>query len=145
MELPAFPGSWGVYRSAGCEMPCLRAQTGGNLPMETEAHMWKLVLAYDGTDFHGWQVQPDRITVQGLLRDALARITGEEVLPQGSGRTDAGVHALGQVASFALVAPIPEENLVRALNRILPAAIRVLSAARVANDFHARHSARAKT
>jgi tRNA pseudouridine38-40 synthase len=113
--------------------------------METEARMWKLVLAYDGTDFHGWQVQPDRITVQGLLRDALARITGEEVLPQGSGRTDAGVHALGQVASFTLLAPIPEDNLVRALNRILPAAIRVLSAARVANHFHARHSARAKT
>jgi tRNA pseudouridine38-40 synthase len=79
------------------------------------------------------------------LRDALARITGEDVLPQGSGRTDAGVHALGQVASFALAAPIPEANLVRALNRILPASIRVLSAVRVANDFHARHSARAKT
>ena len=107
--------------------------------------MWKVVLAYDGTDFHGWQVQPDRLTVQGLLRDALARISGEDVLPQGSGRTDAGVHALGQVASFALAAPIPEANLVRALNRILPAAIRVLSAARVANDFHARHSAQAKT
>jgi tRNA pseudouridine38-40 synthase len=107
--------------------------------------MWKLVLAYDGTDFHGWQVQPGHLTVQGLLRDALARITGEDVLPQGSGRTDAGVHALGQVASFALAAPIPEDNLVRALNRILPAAIRVLSATRMANDFHARHSAQAKT
>ena len=118
---------------------------GGNYPMQTDARMWKLVLAYDGTDFHGWQVQPDHLTVQGLLRDALARITGEDVLPQGSGRTDAGVHALGQVASFALAAPIPEDNLVRALNRILPAAIRVLSAARVANDFHARHSAQAKT
>ena len=94
--------------------------------------MWKLVLAYDGTEFYGWQVQPDRVTVQGELRDALARITGEDVLPQGSGRTDAGVHALGQVASFALAAPIPEANLVRALNRILPASIRVLSAARVA-------------
>jgi tRNA pseudouridine38-40 synthase len=113
--------------------------------MQTDALMWKLVLAYDGTDFHGWQVQPDRLTVQGLLRDALARITGEDVLPQGSGRTDAGVHALGQVASFALAAPIPEANLVRALNRILPASVRVLSAARVANDFHARHSAQAKT
>jgi tRNA pseudouridine38-40 synthase len=107
--------------------------------------MWKLVLAYDGTAFHGWQVQPDRPTVQGLLQDALARITGEDVLPQGSGRTDAGVHALGQVASFALVAPIPEANLVRALNRILPPSVRVLRAARVANDFHARHSALAKT
>jgi tRNA pseudouridine38-40 synthase len=113
--------------------------------MQTDARMWKLVLAYDGSDFHGWQVQPDRLTVQGLLREAIARITGEDVLPQGSGRTDAGVHALGQVASFALAAPIPEANLVRALNRILPAAIRVLSAERVADDFHARHSAQAKT
>jgi tRNA pseudouridine38-40 synthase len=107
--------------------------------------MWKLVLAYDGSEFHGWQVQPDRLTVQGALRDALARITGEDVLPQGSGRTDAGVHALGQVASFALSAPIPEANLARALNRTLPASIRVLSAARVPGDFHARHSAQAKT
>jgi tRNA pseudouridine38-40 synthase len=107
--------------------------------------VWKLVLAYDGTEFHGWQVQPDCVTVQGELRDALARITGEDVLPQGSGRTDAGVHALGQVASFTLAAPIPEANLTRALNRALPAAIRVLSATRETSDFHARHSARAKT
>ncbi len=107
--------------------------------------VWKLVLAYDGTEFHGWQVQPDCVTVQGELRDALARITGEEVLPQGSGRTDAGVHALGQVASFALAAPIPEANLARALNRTLPASIRVLSATRETSDFHARHSALAKT
>jgi tRNA pseudouridine38-40 synthase len=107
--------------------------------------VWKLVLAYDGTEFHGWQVQPDHTTVQGELRDAIARITGEEVLPQGSGRTDAGVHAMGQVASFTLAAPIPEANLARALNRTLPASIRVLSATREASDFHARHSARAKT
>jgi tRNA pseudouridine38-40 synthase len=107
--------------------------------------VWKLVLAYDGTEFHGWQVQPDCATVQGELRDALARITGEDVLPQGSGRTDAGVHALGQVASFSLTAPIPEANLARALNRALPASIRVLSATRETSDFHARHSARAKT
>jgi len=107
--------------------------------------VWKLVLAYDGTEFHGWQVQPDCVTVQGELRDALARITGEDVLPQGSGRTDAGVHALGQVASFALAAPIPEANLARALNRALPASIRVLSATRETSDFHARHSALAKT
>jgi len=110
-----------------------------------ESRVWKLVLAYDGSDFHGWQVQPDRLTVQGELRDALARVTGEDVLPQGSGRTDAGVHALGQVASFALAAPIPEANLCRALNRTLPASIRVLSAARVTSDFHARHSAKSKT
>ena len=74
-----------------------------------------------------------------------ATVTGEDVLPQGSGRTDAGVHALGQVASFTLEAPIPEANLARALNRTLPASIRVLSASRVASDFHARHSSQAKT
>jgi len=102
---------------------------------------WKLVLAYDGTDFHGWQVQPDRTTIQGTLAEAIERITGERVLPQGSGRTDAGVHALGQVASFALSAPIPAANFNRALNRALPASVRVLSAVSTAPDFHARHDA----
>ncbi len=106
---------------------------------------WKLTLAYDGTDFHGWQVQPGFLTVQGELQSALGRILGESPLPQGSGRTDAGVHALAQVASFALACSIPAENLMRALNRILPASIRVLAAHPVQDDFHARHSARAKT
>ncbi len=106
---------------------------------------WKLTLAYDGTDYFGWQVQPDRATIQGELAAGVERVTGERVLPQGSGRTDAGVHARGQVASFALQAPIPAENLQRALNRTLPEAIRVLSAEMAAADFHARHSARAKT
>jgi tRNA pseudouridine38-40 synthase len=106
---------------------------------------WKLTLTYDGTDFSGWQVQPGEITVQGELRAALKRITGEAPLPQGSGRTDAGVHALGQVASFVLAAPIPAENLQRALNRTLPHAIRVLEARTARSTFHARHSARAKT
>ncbi len=107
--------------------------------------LWKLTLAYDGTGFHGWQIQPGLATVQGTLASALHRITGEAVLPQGSGRTDAGVHALAQVASFALLAPIPAANLHRALNRTLPASIRVLSAATVDPPFHARHSARSKT
>jgi tRNA pseudouridine38-40 synthase len=106
---------------------------------------WKLMLAYDGTDFCGWQVQPGAVTVQGELQAALKRITGEALLPQGSGRTDAGVHALGQVASFSLAAPIPAENLQRALNRTLPSAIRVLESKTVRNTFHARHSALAKT
>ncbi len=106
---------------------------------------WKLTLAYDGTDFRGWQVQPGETTVQGELQAALQRITGEAPLPQGSGRTDAGVHALGQVASFLLAAPIPAENLQRALNRTLPPAIRVLEARTAHNAFHARHSALAKT
>jgi tRNA pseudouridine38-40 synthase len=106
---------------------------------------WKLTLAYDGTDFHGWQIQPDRVTIQGALAEAIERVTGERVLPQGSGRTDAGVHARAQVASFALNAPIPESNFLRALNRTLPESVRVLSAEHAAADFHARHSARAKT
>jgi tRNA pseudouridine38-40 synthase len=106
---------------------------------------WKLILAYDGTSFHGWQVQPGLPTVQGLLADAVHRTVGERVLPQGSGRTDTGVHALGQVASFALAAPIPAENLQRALNRRLPPCVRILSAEIVPADFHARHSAIRKT
>jgi tRNA pseudouridine38-40 synthase len=105
----------------------------------------KLTLAYDGTAYHGWQVQPGLKTVQGELQAALKRLLGESPLPQGSGRTDTGVHALGQVASFCLEAPIPPENLQRALNRTLPSSIRVLEALSVPSAFHARHSAIAKT
>ena len=105
----------------------------------------KLVLSYDGTEFSGWQVQPGAATIQGALALAIARVTGENILPQGSGRTDAGVHALGQVASFGTQSPIPPENLVIALNDILPGAIRVLEATEVPGEFHARKSARAKT
>jgi tRNA pseudouridine38-40 synthase len=90
-------------------------------------------------------VQPGERTIQGELQQALGRVTGEIPLPQGSGRTDAGVHALAQVASFALRAPIPPENLQRALNRALPESIRVIEAKNVPNTFHARHSAVAKT
>ena len=103
------------------------------------------MLAYDGSDFCGWQVQPDQPTIQGELSDAIERITGERVLPQGSGRTDTGVHALGQVASFRLSAPIPPPNLMRALNRTLPESIRVLDAQIAPPGFHARHSAVEKT
>jgi tRNA pseudouridine38-40 synthase len=106
---------------------------------------WKLILAYDGTDFRGWQVQPSQPTIQGELAEAIQRITGERVLPQGSGRTDAGVHALAQVATFTLKAPIPEANLRRALNRTLPESIRIMSAKIAPPGFHARHSATAKT
>jgi tRNA pseudouridine38-40 synthase len=105
----------------------------------------KLVLAYDGSEFSGWQVQPDAATIQGTLASAIGRITAEKVLPQGSGRTDAGVHALAQVASFTTESPIPAENLVKALNDILPPSIRVLEANEAPDGFHARHSARAKT
>jgi tRNA pseudouridine38-40 synthase len=115
------------------------AQPGSDL------QTWKLTLAYDGTDFQGWQVQPGLPTIQGELQAALGRVTGELPLPQGSGRTDAGVHALAQVASFALRAPIPPENLHRALNRTLPPSIRVSETRTVRSTFHARHSATAKT
>ena len=118
------------------------------MPLELsgpELRTFRVTVAYDGTDFHGWQVQPGKPTVQGHIQDALGRITGESPLPQGSGRTDAGVHALAQVASFSLLAPIPPENLHRALNRTLPQAIRITDARSVPNSFHARHSARAKT
>jgi tRNA pseudouridine38-40 synthase len=105
----------------------------------------KITLSYDGSEFHGWQIQPEFPTVQGVLADCLGRITGENVLPQGSGRTDAGVHALAQVASVRLNSPVPERNLVVALNDILPPSIRVTGVEVVEDDFHARHFATAKT
>ncbi|HXC94823.1 MAG TPA: tRNA pseudouridine(38-40) synthase TruA [Edaphobacter sp.] len=106
---------------------------------------WKLTLTYDGTPYNGWQIQPNLPTVQGTLARVLHRITGESVLPQGSGRTDTGVHALGQVASFSLDTPIPALNLHRALNNALPPSIRILSVEEVPETFHARHSATRKT
>jgi tRNA pseudouridine38-40 synthase len=105
----------------------------------------KLILSYDGSDFAGWQVQPDATTVQGTLASAIGRVTGEKVLPQGSGRTDAGVHALAQVVTFVTESSVPTANFVKALNDILPASVRVLQAEEVAAEFHARKSARAKT
>jgi len=106
---------------------------------------FKITLAYDGTPYHGWQIQPGLATVQATLADALFRIVGEKVLPQGSGRTDTGVHALGQVASVTLAAPIPADRLHRALNHCLPNSIRVLAVEAVDERFHARHSAVSKT
>jgi tRNA pseudouridine38-40 synthase len=105
----------------------------------------KLILSYDGSEFAGWQVQPDAPTIQGALSVAIGRITGETVLPQGSGRTDAGVHALAQVATFATESSVPPANFVKALNDILPSSVRVLAAEETVADFHARKSARSKT
>ncbi|HKI27445.1 MAG TPA: tRNA pseudouridine(38-40) synthase TruA [Candidatus Sulfotelmatobacter sp.] len=105
----------------------------------------KVILAYDGVEFAGWQVQPDAGTVQGTLASAIGRITGEKVLPQGSGRTDAGVHALAQVATFVTESSVPTKNFVKALNDILPASVRVLEVTEAPAEFHARHSAHAKT
>src|SRR6202140_2553356 len=105
----------------------------------------KVILSYDGAEFSGWQVQPAASTVQGTLASAIGRITGEKVLPQASGRTDAGVHALAQVVTFVTESSVPTANFVKALNDILPASVRVLEVEEAAPDFHARHSARAKT
>src|SRR4030081_3100138 len=105
----------------------------------------KIILSYDGSDFSGWQVQPDAVTVQGTLASAIGRITGEKVLPQGSGRTDAGVHALAQVVTFVTESSVPTANFAKALNDILPPSVRVLEVTEVEPEFHARHSARAKT
>lgn len=110
----------------------------------TDLRTIRLCLAYDGSFFHGWQVQPGQLTVQQTLTDAIASITGERVVVHGSGRTDAGVHALGQIAHFHLRSHLPAANLQRALNTSLPASVRVLAAADVPSDFHARHDARGK-
>jgi len=104
----------------------------------------KLTLAYDGSPFHGWQVQPGRATIQGLLAEVIEGLTGERVLPQGSGRTDAGVHALAQVATIQTMSEIPAANIKTVLNDRLPPAIRVLSIEEAPEGFHARHSARGK-
>lgn len=109
------------------------------------ARTLKLTLAYDGSPFNGWQIQPGLPTIQGLLAAAIGRMTGEKVLPQGSGRTDAGVHALSQVASFATESTIPPENFTKGLNANLPEEIRVLNVEEAAAGFHARRSAKAKT
>jgi len=105
----------------------------------------KLTLAYDGTDFHGWQVQPGLATIQGVLEAIAAEIEGRAVHVAGSGRTDAGVHALEQVAAITIENPIPAANLRKAMNRLLPPSIRVLAAEEAAPDFHPRFQALAKT
>lgn len=105
----------------------------------------RLTIAYDGTDFHGWQRQPGLQTIQGIMEAALAKVMGLEMTVWGSGRTDAGVHAANQVANFKTTSPIPCENLVKALNHLLPPSVRVKQAAEAGPTFHARYSARAKT
>ena len=106
---------------------------------------FKLLLQYDGTEFHGWQIQHGLRTVQGELTRVLTLLDGREVTVHGSGRTDAGVHAEGQVASVELKRDITPQKLRNAINGNLPADVRVLFAASAPDDFHARYSARSKT
>jgi tRNA pseudouridine38-40 synthase len=105
----------------------------------------RITLSYDGTQYHGWQVQPELATIQGTIEAVLAEIEGSPVKMHASGRTDAGVHALAQVAAFYLTNPIPVDNLRKAMNRLLPHDIRVLGACEAATDFHPRFQAKAKT
>lgn len=105
----------------------------------------RLTLAYDGGGFHGWQVQPGLPSIQGELEHIFGEIEGRPVHVAGSGRTDAGVHALAQVAAVSIDNPIPLPNLKRAVNRQLPTAIRVLSVEEAAPEFHPRFDAKAKT
>jgi tRNA pseudouridine38-40 synthase len=105
----------------------------------------KLTIAYDGTRFVGWQRQAEGESIQGLLEDALAKFEGAPVTVHGAGRTDAGVHALGQVASARVTCHHDVATLTRALNAHLPEEVRVVSVEEMAADFHARFSARSKT
>lgn len=105
----------------------------------------RLILAYDGTDFHGWQRQPDAPSIQACLEDALYRLTGAPTPVCGSGRTDAGVHASGQVAHFQTLSAIPCANFVKVLNDLLPPTVRIKQADEVPADFHARHDVVRKT
>jgi len=105
----------------------------------------RITVSYDGTGYHGWQLQPQLATIQGVLEGVLSEIEGRRVHVDGSGRTDAGVHALAQVAACTLANPIPLPNLKKAMNRLLPQDIRVLETAAAAPSFHPRYDATAKT
>ena len=109
------------------------------------AQTLKIVLAYDGADFVGWQRQINGPSVQGLIEEALAQIEGGPVAVSGAGRTDAGVHALGQVASAVVTAEVDPGAIRRALNASLPPAVRALSVEAVSSDFNARFRATSKT
>ncbi len=105
---------------------------------------FKLTIAYDGTDFHGWQIQAEKPTIQGEIVNVLRRLTQEHVYLHGAGRTDAGVHALGQVGSFRTQSALSAEEFQRALNALLPQTIRIVGSEEVGPDFDARWSARGK-
>ena len=105
----------------------------------------KLIVAYDGTNYNGFQRQKNGVGVQQVLEQALSELCGEKILLKAAGRTDAGVHALGQVISFATEATIPAENISRAIRYLLPGDIVVCKGEEVTKDFHARYSAKEKT
>lgn len=116
------------------------------LPMldENVTRNIKLTIEYDGTHYHGWQIQKNAVSVQETLSKAIKRLTGEDVIPDGSGRTDSGVHAYGQVANFKTQSKIPAEKFSRALNIYLPDDISIKSSEEADPGFHARFSAKGK-
>lgn len=105
----------------------------------------KLTVSYDGTDFCGWQVQDNGVSVQGVLEEAIFKVTGEKVRVTGSGRTDAGVHAAGQTAHFDTNSTVPAEKFYKALNVFLPCGVKVVKSERADDDFHACNLAKRKT
>jgi tRNA pseudouridine38-40 synthase len=107
--------------------------------------LYRITLAYDGTNYRGWQVQPEQPTIQGVLQECLAAMAGHPVNVVGAGRTDAGVHAHAQVAHFQLNPSIPTDGLLRGLNSLLPEDIRIREADPAPDGFHARYDARSKT
>lgn len=108
-------------------------------------HNIKLTISYDGTAYHGWQMQRGQATIQGALTDVLCKLTQENIALHGAGRTDAGVHALGQVAHFKTASQMTAIEFQRACNALLPNDIRIAAAEDVALDFHSRWYALAKT
>ena len=119
-----------------------------NQKMITQTKMTRRILlrvAYDGTNYHGWQLQPNAATIEGELNRALCALTGEEIVVTGASRTDAGVHALGNVAVFDTTSRIPAEKFSYALNQRLPEDIVIQSSKQVADDFHPRHCDCSKT
>ena len=106
---------------------------------------FKITIAYDGTDYVGWQRQANGVSIQALIEDALRELDGRAVAVAGAGRTDSGVHALGQVAAFTIERPLTPDAVARGLNALLPHAIRVMSAEDVPPAFHPRFDARSKT
>jgi tRNA pseudouridine38-40 synthase len=105
---------------------------------------YKITICYDGTDYHGWQIQPSKRTIQGVIEDALYPFKSERIPVTGAGRTDAGVHAAGQIANFKADLNIPEKKLLNALNGHLPSDIRITKVEAADNDFHSRKNAKSK-
>lgn len=142
--MPSVPLERRYFNLTFTSPPC-RAWNGYNaraVPAQTSR--FKLLLAYDGTAYSGWQVQPGANTIQARLGEALSRMAKREIKATAAGRTDAGVHALGQTAHFDLEHRVPPEGLVKGLNSMLPLDIRVRAATEVDSSFHARKSARSK-